>query len=88
MKVKVKYVGNSEFAGVRRSIRLQPAPSVSRSSLQAAKVLRTMPTPGFLFTVPDDATGRATKAKDAPVVRQDAPGAVALAKLPMAHLNG
>ena len=88
MKIKVTYVRNPEFAGVRRAIRLQPAPSVSRSSLQAAKVLRTMPTPGFLFTIADDATGRAPKAKDKPVTRQDAPGAVALANMPMAHLNG
>ena len=87
-KVKVKYVRNPEFAGVRRSIRLQPAPSVSRSDIQARNVLRTMPAPGFLFTIADDATGRTTKAKDKPVTRQDAPGAVALAKLPMAHLNG
>lgn len=88
MKVKVKYVGNPEFANVRRLIARQAAPSVSPADIQARRVLRTMPTPGFLFTVPDDATGRATKAKDKPVTRQDAPGAVALAKLPMAHLNG
>lgn len=87
-KVKVKYVRNPEFAGVRRAIKLQPAPSVSRSSLQAAKVLRSMPTPGFLFTIADEPTGRAPKPKDKPVTRENAPGAVALANMPMRHLNG
>ena len=70
---------------------------VTPSSVQAAKVLRSMPTPGFLFTISDEPTGRpAWKPKDRPlswndvkpVVRSDAPGAVALAKLPMRHLNG
>lgn len=70
---------------------------VTPSSVQAAKVLRTMPTPGFLFTIADEPTGRpAWKPKDRPlswndvkpVVRQDTPGAVALSGMPMAHLNG
>ena len=61
---------------------------VTPSSVQAAKVLRSMPTPGFLFTIADDATGRTPKAKDKPVTRQDTHGAVALAKLPMRHLYG
>ena len=87
-KVKVKYVRNSEFANVRRLIARQAAPSVSPSDIQARKVLRTMPAPGFLFTIADEPTGRTQKAKDKPVVRQDAPGAVALANMPMAHLNG
>ena len=86
-KVKVKYVRNPEFAGVRRAIRLQAAPSVSPSDIQARRVLRTMPAPGFLFTIADEPTGRTQKAKDKPVT-QDAPGAVALANMPMAHLNG
>ena len=87
-KVKVKYVRNSEFANVRRLIARQAAPSVSPSDIQARRVLRTMPAPGFLFTIADEPTGRTQKAKDKPVVRQDAPGAVALANMPMAHLNG
>ena len=70
---------------------------VTPSSVRAAKVLRSMPTPGFLFTISDEPTGRpAWKPKDRPlswndvkpVVRSDAPGAVALANMPMAHLNG
>ena len=70
---------------------------VTPSAIQARNVLRSMPTPGFLFTIPDEPTGRpAWKPKDRPlswnhvnpVVRSDAPGAVALANMPMAHLNG
>ena len=86
-KVKVKYVRNSEFANVRRLIARQAAPSVSPSDIQARRVLRTMPAPGFLFTIADEPTGRTQKAKDKPVT-QDAPGAVALSGMPMAHLNG
>jgi hypothetical protein len=87
MKVKVTY-RNPEFAKVRRLIARQAAPSVSPSDIQALRVLRTMPAPGFLFTIADEPTGRTPKAKDKPVQRQQSPGAVALAKLPMAHLNG
>lgn len=61
---------------------------VTPSVVQARRVLRTMPAPGFLFTVADEPTGRTPKAKDKPVTRQATPGAAALAKLPMAHLNG
>lgn len=116
-KTKVKYVGNSEFAKVRRLIARQAAPNVSPSDIQALRVLRTMPEPGFLFTIAEEPTGRTPKAKDnqTPLALQAierqwaAPrdrtnkevqrliqelnpgyktGAVALAKLPMAHLNG
>ena len=61
---------------------------VTPSVVQARRVLRTMPAPGFLFTIADEPTGRTPKAKDKPVTRQATPGAAALAKLPMAHLNG
>lgn len=61
---------------------------VTPSVVQARRVLRTMPAPGFLFTVADEPTGRTPKAKDKPVTRQATPGAVALANMPLAHLNG
>ncbi len=85
MKVKITY-RNPEFAKVRRLITRQAAPNVSPSDLQAGRVLRTMPAPGFLFTIADEPTGRTPKAKDKPVTRQA--GSAALAKLPMGHLNG
>ena len=61
---------------------------VTSSAIQARNVLRSMPTPGFLFTTADEPTGRAPKPKDKPVTRENAPGAVALANMPMRHLNG
>lgn len=69
-------------------IRVTYTKEVTPSSVQARNVLRSMPAPGFLFTIADEPTGRTPKAKDKPVQRQQSPGAVALAKLPMSHLNG
>ena len=97
-------------------IRVTYTKEVTPAAVQARRVLRTMPAPGFLFTIAEEPTGRAPKPKDttppalqaiesqwaAPHDRTNKevqrliqelnpgykPGSAALAKLPMAHLNG
>ena len=93
-KITVKYTGNSQFAELRTAMRRQQTPDIG-SAAQALKVLRTMPEPGFLFAITEEpASGKRFSPKDRPLSwddvpnrRQDGPGAVALAKLPMGHLN-
>lgn len=95
-KITVKYSGKSQFAELRTAMRRQQSPNVG-SATQALKVLRRLPEPGFMFPITDEpAAGKRFSPKDRPVRwddvpsarRADGPGATALAKLPLPHLNG
>lgn len=95
-KIKVTYTGNSQFSELRTAMRRQQSPDLGSAS-QALKVLRRLPEPGFLFAITEEpAAGKRFSPKDRPLRwddvpnarRADGPGAVALAKLPMGHLNG
>lgn len=95
-KIRVTYSGKSQFAELRNAMRRQQSPNLG-SAPQALKVLRRLPEPGFMFPITDEpAAGKRFSPKDRPVRwddvpnarHHDGPGAVALAKLPLSHLNG